>query len=291
MLSVLGMCVLESRPGVQTLYVVRFLTAAVLGVATADGSFGLPLVVALASWICGNMFVYLLNGLMDVTEDRINGSRRPIATGRLPVPQATRVAVALAVLSVCLTLLTPLASGLILISHLLLGWLYSAPPWYAKRNPLAASCILVLAGICCYAAGYWATGAGAPNADIIVFVLAMSFAMGIVGVPVKDLSDIEGDRAAGRRSWPVLWGEERARAAILCVALLTGAAFFCATLFAAPRIIGGSVVTLIGFGIIGATVMSRFGKGSRSNRRRAFRVFIISAYGAHVAGLCTVLLS
>ncbi|MGV4985738.1 UbiA family prenyltransferase [Streptomyces sp. NRAIS4] len=282
------MSVLETRPGVQTLYVVRFLTAAVLGVMTSGGSVSWSLVAALASWIFSNMFVYLLNGLMDVTEDRINGSQRPIAAGLLSISQATRVAVLFAVLGVALTLLTPLPACLTLIGHLVLGWLYSGPPLYAKRHPLASSSILVLAGICCYAAGYWATGAGAPNAETLIFVLAMSLAMGIVGVPVKDLSDIEGDRAAGRRSWPVLWGERNARIAICCVALAMGLAFLLATFIVAPRVVGASAVTMAGFSAIGVIVLSRLGKGSRSKRRRAFRVFIIGAYCAHVACILNV---
>ncbi|MER6379913.1 UbiA family prenyltransferase [Streptomyces sp. NPDC001127] len=289
--SVLRMCVLESRPGVQALYVLRFLTAAVLGVTTGGGSAGMPLLVALVSWIFGNMFVYLLNGIMDVTEDRVNGSQRPIASGRLPVPQATRISVILAVISIMLTFLVPLESALVLVSHLALGWLYSGPPWYVKRNPFTAACVLIFAGVCCYSAGYWATGAGAPNMESVVFALGMSLAMGLVGVPVKDLSDIEGDRAAGRRSFPVLWGEQKARVVIFCLALITGLVFFATTLMAASRIIGAAIVTLLGFIAIGAIVLSRAGRGSRSNRRRAFRIFIVSAYCTHFVAICAVYLS
>ena len=46
------------------------------------------------------MFVYILNGIMDIKEDQVNGSSRPVASGKLKVAQAAGAADGLAVLSV-----------------------------------------------------------------------------------------------------------------------------------------------------------------------------------------------
>jgi 4-hydroxybenzoate polyprenyltransferase len=283
--GVLHLCLAEARPGVQLLYAIRFSTGAALGILTSDGSLRWSVVAGLAAWVSAMMSVYILNGLMDVTEDRANGSKRPIACGALSERQATRAVITLAGLGLLLAALTPLRTLLMVIVALALGWMYSGPPWYVKRRPVGSASFLMVVGLASYAAGYWAADSGAPNASTVVFALAMSLSMGLVGVPVKDLSDVEGDRIAGRRSWPVMWGERRARIAICCVALGAGTAFLAAAIAVAPAMVPASVVTLAGFVTIGVVVLSTAGRGPRSHRRRGYRTFMISAYCAHVAAI------
>ncbi|MEN3308481.1 MAG: hypothetical protein V7603_4683 [Micromonosporaceae bacterium] len=237
------------------------------------------------------MSVYLMNGVMDVTEDRANGSGRPIASGALDVSRARLIVAALAVLSLAFGVLLPIQATLMVLVLLLLGWFYSGPPWYAKRNPFWASTSLVLTGLAAYAAGYWSAGGGRPDREVVVLALAMALAMGLVGVPVKDLSDVEGDRLAGRRSWPVMWGEARARLAICCVALAGGGVFVIAAVRWAPALIAASVVAATGFAAIAVAVMSRWSHGPRGSRRRPYRIFMVAAYLTHLAAVTGAALS
>src|SRR5229473_3171268 len=80
-----GLCLAEARPSVLLITLLRFLAGAVLGAASGHGHghlmamAGGAVTIELAIFSC-----YLLNGLMDLDEDRINGSRRPLARGALP---------------------------------------------------------------------------------------------------------------------------------------------------------------------------------------------------------------
>jgi 4-hydroxybenzoate polyprenyltransferase len=281
----------ETRPGVQLLYAIRFLTGAALGILTSNGSVRPSLVIGLAAWTLGTMAVYLVNGVMDVSEDRVNGSRRPIASGALGVSSARLIVAGLALLSLVLSLLLPLRATLMVLALLLLGWFYSGPPLFAKRHPVGASASLILTGLAAYAAGYFSAGGGRPSQEVIILALAMSLGMGLVGVPVKDLSDVEGDRLAGRRSWPVMWGESGARLAICCVALAGAAVFLVSAIVWAPAMIAAAVVTAIGFAVIAVVVMTPLSHGPRSSRRRAYRIFMVTAYCAHLAAVLGAALS
>ncbi len=98
-LHILRMCLTEARPTVQIVFFLRYLC----GVALAARGQNLPLVRILfgaAVWECGVVFVYLFNGAMDVAEDQVNKSRRPIAQGLLRPATAHRVAAAFAVAGV-----------------------------------------------------------------------------------------------------------------------------------------------------------------------------------------------
>src|SRR5690606_17643738 len=91
--------------------------------------------------------------------------------------------------------------------------------------------VVVLGGLFTYLAG-WATVSHAvggtatlPSIEMCLFALALSLWMGVAGT-TKDLGDVVGDRATGRRTLPVLLGDARARltTSAATVALAAGSA-------------------------------------------------------------------
>src|SRR5215210_997390 len=135
-IGILCRCFLEARPAVQGIFLLRFLTgASFAGSLFATEAVNFTLWGGAALLICATMSVYILNGVMDVEEDRINGSSRPVASGKLSVAQAAWVTAGLAVLSVVGSFAFERLVGWSVIVLLTLGWLYSGPPLYLKRSP------------------------------------------------------------------------------------------------------------------------------------------------------------
>ncbi|MFC7648937.1 UbiA family prenyltransferase [Streptosporangium lutulentum] len=101
---------------------------------------------------------------------------------------------------------------------------------------------------------------------MLVFAVAMSAWMGIGGL-AKDLSDVAGDRAAGRHTLPLLWGERRAKLAIATAATAVGAAFFLAALTVAPGLLFVAGLVLTGSVVLAVVALGRWSKGDRVAQR------------------------
>src|SRR5215212_2004128 len=97
---ILYRCFLEARPAVQGIFLLRFLAGASFASPLFAGGVSCSLLAGAALWICATLSVYIFNGVMDVEEDRINSSSRPVARGKLKVTHAAGVSVGLAALSV-----------------------------------------------------------------------------------------------------------------------------------------------------------------------------------------------
>ncbi len=117
----------------------------------------------------------------------------------------------------------------------------------------------------------------------------MSAWMGIGGL-AKDLSDVEGDRAAGRRTLPLLWGERRAKSAIAVAAVTVGGSFLAAALTVAPALVPAAALVLAGSAALAAVSVGRWSTGDRGAQRRPYRLFMLTQYSAHLAVLAEVVL-
>lgn len=282
--GVLCRCFLEARPAVQGIFLLRFLAGASFADSLfAGGVLNLSLWAGAALWVCVTLSAYILNGVMDVEEDRINGSSRPVARGKLKVAQAAGVAGGLAVLGVVGGLALGSLMAWSVVAALSLGWLYSGPPFYLKRWPSGLAAVAILAALITYNAGYAANGGGSYDIlSLLVFTVVMALWMGLVG-QTKDLSDIEGDKQAGRRSGPVIWGEDTARLVFSGVALCLGGGYVVsATLFATSLLMPAFMLTS-GAVVLAVITLGPWSRGDKARRRRPYQVFMLTQYGANLA--------
>jgi 4-hydroxybenzoate polyprenyltransferase len=273
------LCLSEARPIVQLIFLLRFVTGAALGLS-ADSQNLVLVVFGALTWECAVVFVYLLNGAMDMLEDRINDSKRPIAAGILPKAVAMRyvkIAAGLAILG------GVLMGGRFLVAILLfmlIGYLYSAPPFQLKRSAGATIVVAVLGGLLTYLGGSISAedGGGWPQ---ILCALAMSLWMGLVGAVAKDFSDVAGDAAAGRRSLAAILGERPARWTVGATAVTLGGMFVLASFHLAPILIVPALVTLVGAAGVAYCALCSSSHGSRAVRRRPYRAFMTTQYASH----------
>lgn len=243
------------------------------------------------SWELAIIWTYLFNGVMDIREDRVNGSRRPVASGALSPSAATGCAGTAAALALGCAGLLGLPTLVTVLLMLVIGWQYSAPPRPLKNGPTGTAAAGAALGFLAYLAGF-AGQVGAnwryPDALALTFVLAMSAWMAFVGTPAKDLPDIKGDAAAGRRTLALILGETTARRLLVISAITIAVAFSLAAASALPLLRWPAASLVLGTASISVVSLSRISTGGRA-RRLPYRIFMITQYAANACLLAVVL--
>ena len=164
-----------------------------------------PLTAAVLSAILLTAASNGLNQIADVATDRINRPDRPLPAGDI----SNRYAWALVatMLAAALALAWPAGTGyfLCVLITVPVTAAYSFPPLRTKRIPfLANATIATPRGLLLVIAG-WAVGGGALRTE--AWILGGAAWLYIFGAATtKDFADVEGDRATGCVTLPILWG-------------------------------------------------------------------------------------
>jgi chlorophyll synthase len=158
--------------------------------------------------VCGTS--QAVNDWFDRHVDAINEPNRPIPSGRLP----GRTGFHIAVVWTCVSLLVAWWLGPWVLAAAIVGllaaWVYSAPPFRLKQNGWFGNTACAV----CYEGLPWFTGAAVMAAafpDWRIIALAALYSFGAHGImTLNDFKSVDGDRAMGVDSLPVLLGVERA---------------------------------------------------------------------------------
>ncbi len=261
----------ESRPPVQVIFLLRLLAGSEEARQQSIAS-----LAVISGWVCVTIAIYVYNGVTDVVGDMANGSTRPIASGRLPITTALSWSVALSLCGVLLCSVDGDRSSALVVLMLALGWAYSSGPALKESPTGFASAIGLGAGLT-YFAGWLSCGGHLGN---LLIDLGMAAWVGLACV-AKDFSDVDGDRLAGRRTWPVILGARRAAwlAASLDVAsagaLLAGSVLTGVDIAAGCALCAGSLALAVVL-VRSATLTER------SMRRRPYRVFMLTQYAVNL---------
>jgi homogentisate phytyltransferase/homogentisate geranylgeranyltransferase len=172
------------------------------------GSGAGDLLATLVAALAVNVAIVGVNQLTDVEIDRVNKPFLPIAAGDLSLQGARAIVLACTALPLAMALTQGAAETIYVAAGLAVGAAYSLPPVRLKRFPVAASlCItgvrsvVVNLGVYQHFAGHIA----APVWALCLFVLPFSFAIAVL----KDVPDLEGDRAYSIRTFTVRMGGRR----------------------------------------------------------------------------------
>jgi 4-hydroxybenzoate polyprenyltransferase/tetratricopeptide (TPR) repeat protein len=169
--------------------------------------------------ICLAMFLAFhgavaLNDLFDEEGDRLVRARRPLIAGALARPDVAREAAISMLAALVIALNVKYSTFLLVVLALAISFFYSAPPLRMKRIPIAATLLLGCASLIAALIGF---SAFAEEKALYLFpphlgwVIVLAFGLGF---SAKDLKDVEGDRATGVMTLPVLLGERWGRIAI-----------------------------------------------------------------------------
>lgn len=157
--------------------------------------------------------MYILNDLVDADVDKANSKNRPIPSGLVSKKQAWSFVILTNGAAVGMLILTPnIASIILVVPMLLIGILYSIPKRSALMNRFVLkNSAIALFYMLCTMLGFtssYGIELAINNPIVAINTMAMSGIMIFVGSIVNDLGDIKGDRAAGRRTIPIVLGSE-----------------------------------------------------------------------------------
>jgi 4-hydroxybenzoate polyprenyltransferase len=158
--------------------------------------------------------MYILNDLVDADVDKVNSKNRPIPSGRVSKKQAWSFILLTNGAAVGMLILTlTLASVILVVPMILIGILYSIPKRIALMNRFMLKNIAIASFyMLCTMLGMtssYGIELAINNPIVPIHTMAVSGIMIFVGSTINDLGDIKGDKAAGRRTVPIILGGEK----------------------------------------------------------------------------------
>jgi geranylgeranylglycerol-phosphate geranylgeranyltransferase len=221
----------------------------------ALGAFATPTVLLLAAVAAVGFGAagYALNDIWDDAADRVNRPvGRPLAAGRISRGTADLCVVGGTLLG--LAAAAVVSGTAVLIGAAALGVMVAYSPVLKRRGLPGNVAVALVAGLPLM---FGAIAVGRPRAGIVPWTLAAW--IHLVREIVKDLDDEAGDRALGRRTLPIRFGQHRAGviAGVLAVAFVPlsvvlpaaahyGGAYFLIALFAQLIVLAVAVRLFVG---------------------------------------------
>jgi 4-hydroxybenzoate polyprenyltransferase len=263
----------ESRPPVQIVFLMRSIAAT--GVIRWPET---KTVLLIIGWWMLTTAVYVFNGVTDLAADLGNDSHRPIASGELSLRDALVACVVLSAGGLTLCGLVGPLDFVLGVALLVLGWAYSAGPAW-KNNAVGFAAVVGAGAGLTYAAGMVCRGS--VDSDDVIMASGLAVWIGLCCAS-KDFSDIPGDRLAGRHTWPVVLGPQRAARLLAALSVLVGVGFLALTIRVGHDIETGSVLAL-GSIALAVVVIRTSSAAQRQTRRRSYRTFMATQYAANLA--------
>jgi homogentisate phytyltransferase/homogentisate geranylgeranyltransferase len=234
------------------------------------------LLAVLVAGLAVNIAIVGVNQLTDVEIDRVNKPFLPIAAGDLSPAAARAIVGACTALPLAMALTQGALETVAVAAGLAVGALYSLPPVRLKRFPVAASlCITgvrsVVVNLGVY--GHFAHGVAPPVWALCLFVLPFSFAIAVL----KDVPDLEGDRAYSIRTFTVRLGPRR----VFQIGLAALALAYAGMILAAPPLLSGHArpAVLIAGHLGAAALLAHWARRADPGDREAFTRFYMRVWG------------
>lgn len=169
----------------------------------------LPLILySVVTALLANIYIVGLNQLTDVEIDRINKPFLPIPSGNLSYTTAEKWVWFAGLGALGLGLWQGSWLALTICVSLLIGTLYSLPPFRLKRNPISAAfCILAIRGVVAHFGFYLHFGGKFPIPTYLVGLVIFMMMFSIVIALYKDIPDVSGDDAHQIKTFATLKGQ------------------------------------------------------------------------------------
>jgi geranylgeranylglycerol-phosphate geranylgeranyltransferase len=155
---------------------------------------------------------YIMNDLVDADLDRTNGKKRPIPSGLVSKQQALAFVVLAFGMAMLLTAATFRPISLIIVTLMLaIGITYSMPKIaLMKRFVIKTVSIAVFYMLCTFfgMTSVYNLNLAIESPVLVATVLLTLALMVFISSTLNDMGDIEGDKAAGRRTIPIVIGEK-----------------------------------------------------------------------------------
>jgi 4-hydroxybenzoate polyprenyltransferase len=171
--------------------------------------------IALSFWLA-----VIINDIEDIEIDKISNPGRPLITKNISIEQFKTIGFVILFLILMGAPLLNYPVFIFLILFQFMYYIYSKKPLYLKRWFFLASPLLAFNALLIAMAGFFLISA---NQKILAFPIETIWFM-LIGFSIvtnlKDIKDIEGDRAAGIKTLPVIFGQEKAKKIITIAAII-----------------------------------------------------------------------
>lgn len=155
----------------------------------------------------------IINDYYDIEIDKINRPDRPLVSKILTPGEAVFLFTVCSFLSIFLSFFVNFTAFIIDISALVLLFIYS---FKLKRTVLLGN--ITVASLTGLAFIYG--GVAVDNLQFAIIPAAFAFLINLIREIVKDMEDLEGDKAAGICSFPYLYGFKRSKQVIAAFSIL-----------------------------------------------------------------------
>jgi geranylgeranylglycerol-phosphate geranylgeranyltransferase len=225
---------------------------------------------------------YIMNDLVDADLDRANGKKRPIPSGLVTRRQAWAfVALAFGV-AILLTAMTQRPISMIILSLMLaIGITYSMPKVALMKRFVIKTVSIAAFYMLCALFGMTSTynfDLAITSPVLVIGVLLTLALMVFISSTLNDMGDVDGDKAAGRRTIPIVIGKDNTIK--LAIGLAAGVlamtwAFYGTALAAGQGSLFSTIVTT-SIALVLLTTLGRMRKGfqdaglMRSHHKKLF---------------------
>ena len=154
--------------------------------------------------------MFLLNDLLDIDLDKANGKKRPLPSGQVTMRQGWIFIIWTNSAAVLLAIITMNPASIILIVPMLaIGIMYSAPKIALDDRFLIKTVVIAIYYMLCAGLGIttiYGIEQAFSNPIVLMQAVLMLGSMRFISSILNDSGDVEGDRAAGRHTIPIVIG-------------------------------------------------------------------------------------
>ncbi|NVM30691.1 MAG: UbiA family prenyltransferase [Candidatus Helarchaeota archaeon] len=165
----------------------------------------MPLILSMISLSLAWNFGVIVNDYYDMEIDRINYPNRPVVRGALTSTQLKLLAISHIIISLIIAILVDIFTLIYISSIIVILFLYSVPLVRIKKTIFATGVIGFICGMAILIGG----SVSSYSAENLYMALWVTIGISLLG-PIKDFKDIEGDKAEGMKTLPILFGIKKA---------------------------------------------------------------------------------
>lgn len=165
---------------------------------------------------CYNAAANALNDYFDIETDKVNRPYRPLVTGDVKPQTALFLAIVLFIIGTVIAFTLPLSATFIAVAIALpLMIFYSI--WF-KGMPLIGNLIVsIILGLT-----FLFAAAALQNVEPMIIPALLAFGLTLARELIKDIGDVEGDRKAKLKTFPIIAGVKKAWTLVAVFAILIG---------------------------------------------------------------------
>lgn len=199
----------------------------------------LGIVAIFLSLAFGFWGLQVFNDFFDIDIDRIVDRNNPLLKG-VTKDYYSIFGIFLMMMALCYAVIINFPAFLILLTYLLLGIIYSLPPVRLKQIPVISTFALAIAVVLAVALGFTIHYGGRALNAIPAKILIPTVIAITLGFIAKDIGHIEGDKAQGVITLPVLLYNRKTLTGRFPIAALVSASYLVYAFFV-PQVLAGAV--------------------------------------------------